>query len=224
MKVGIKQIEKSFGKRKVLSGVSFEAESGKSIGLLGENGSGKSTLFAVLTSLQTGKGQFICDGVDLMRDHEKRAELVGFVPQNSPLINELSAKDNLRLWYDKDEMKESLENGVLKTLGIDAFLNVPVYKMSGGMKKRLSIGCAVAHNPKILFLDEPSAALDIVCKEKIVNYLNEFKEKGGIVIIATHDIYELVMCDELYVLKNGTLTPYTADRGIHSLVGCLQDE
>ncbi len=224
MNIEIKKIEKSFGKRNVLSGVSFSAKSGKSIGLLGENGSGKSTLFAVLTGLQKGNGQFICDGVDLMRDTVKRAELVGFIPQNSPLIGELSAKDNLRLWYDKRQMEQSLENGVLKTLGIDAFLNVPVSKMSGGMKKRLSIGCAVAHNPKILLLDEPSAALDIVCKEKIINYINEFKQNGGIVIIATHDIYELVMCDELYILKNGVVTPYTDDRGIHSLVGCLQDE
>ena len=224
MKIEVKNVVKSFGKKNVLRSVSFEAECGHCVGILGENGSGKSTLFAVLTGLQKGKGEFLCDGVDLIENPEKRAELVGFIPQNSPLIGELTAKDNLRLWYDKAEMMQSLQNGVLKTLGIDSFLNVPVSKMSGGMKKRLSIGCAVAHNPKILFLDEPSAALDIVCKEKIINYLNEFKKNGGIVIIATHDIYELMMCDELYILKNGSLTPYTADRGIHSLVGCLKDE
>jgi ABC-2 type transport system ATP-binding protein len=224
MKIEVKNVAKKFGKKSVLRSVSFETERGRCIGILGENGSGKSTLFAVLTGLQKGEGEFLCDGVDLIKDTEKRAELVGFVPQNSPLIGELTAKDNLKLWYDKSEMTESLNNGVLKTLQIESFLNVPVSKMSGGMKKRLSIGCAVAHNPKILFLDEPSSALDIVCKENIINYLNEFKANGGIVIIATHDIYELVMCDELYVLKNGSLIQYTADRGIHSLVGCLKDE
>ncbi len=224
MKIEIKGIEKSFGKKQVLKGVTFEAESGKSIGLLGENGSGKSTLFAVLTGIQKGKGSFLCDGVDLMRNTQKRASLVGFVPQNPPLIGELSALDNLKLWYETDKMQQSLKDGVLKTLGIDNFLKVAVNKMSGGMKKRLSIGCAVAHNPQILFLDEPSAALDIVCKEKIINYLDGFKKDGGIVVIATHDIYELAKCNDLYILKDGRLQEHTEGRDIRSLVGCLQDE
>ncbi len=224
MKIEVSNIRKSYGKKQVLRGVSFEAEQGRCVGLLGENGSGKSTLFSVLIGIQSGKGSFLCDGIDFMRNAEKRAKLVGFVPQNPPLIDELTAMDNLRLWYSKEQLNKSLKEGVLKTLGIDSFLKMPVHKMSGGMKKRLSIGCAVAHNPKILFLDEPSAALDIICKEKIINYLNDFKKNGGIVIIATHDIYELAMCDDLYVLKQGVLVPYNEGRGIHDLVGCLQDE
>ena len=224
MKIEVKEIKKSFGRKRVLDGVSFVASQGTCIGILGENGSGKSTLFSVLTGLQSGDGAFYCDGTDLIKDTKKRSKMVGFVPQSPPLINELSAKDNLRLWYSKNALEEELDSGVLKLLGINEFYKVAVNKMSGGMKKRLSIGCAVAHKPGILFLDEPSAALDLICKEKIIDYLEKFKSEGGIVIIATHDIYELVMCDEIYVLKSGKLEAYNGNREIHSLVSCLQNE
>ena len=224
MKIEVQNIQKSFGKKVILKDVSFVADQGKCIGILGENGSGKSTLFSVLLGLQKGKGNFWCDGVDFIQDSKARSKKVGFVPQNPPLIHELSGKDNLRLWYSEEEMEKEMESGVLKLLGIPEFYKKTVKKMSGGMKKRLSIGCAVAHKPQILFLDEPSAALDIVCKENIIAYLEDFKVKGGIVVIATHDISELDICDDLYILKNGTLHLYDKKREIHDLVGYLKDE
>ena len=146
---------------------------------------------------------------------------MGYVPQGTPLLEELSARDNLRLWYDEEQMNQSLKNGVLAMLGIGDFIKVPVYKMSGGMKKRLSIGCAVAHKPEILLLDEPSAALDLVCKERISNYLLDFKRQGGIVVLATHDVQEIPLCDKLYILKDGVLENYNYDGNIHRLAGLL---
>lgn len=224
MYIKVENIKKSFGKKNVLKGVSFTAEPGESVAILGQNGSGKSTLFGVLTGLQKGEGKFICNEHDLIKESELRSRVVGFVPQNPPLIAELSAKDNLRLWYAKDKLEKELDDGVLKLLGIPAFYNTPVRKMSGGMKKRLSIGCAIAHDPRVLFLDEPSAALDILAKERITEYLSSFKSRGGIAIIATHDAYQLELCDKLYILKNGIVTPYNESRKIHDLVGCLKDE
>ncbi len=221
MKIEIKSIKKNYSKKVVLKDVSFCAESGQCIGILGENGSGKSTLFSVLTGLQKGSGEFFCDGTDLIKDSKKRARIVGFVPQTPPLIGELSARDNLKLWYDKRDLKKELSGGVLKILGIGDFYNVAVSKMSGGMKKRLSIGCAVANHPAVLFLDEPSAALDIVCKERIVDYLRRFKSAGGIIVIATHDVYELDLCDRLYVLKDGVLSEYCGERTVESLASAL---
>ena len=97
-------------------------------------------------------------------------------------------------------------------LGIPEFAKTTVSKMSGGMKKRLSIGCSVAHKPKILFLDEPTAALDLVCKDNIASYLKSFVQDGGIAIIAPHDTAELSICDRLYILKHGRLTEYNGSR------------
>ena len=110
---------------------------------------------------------------------------------------------------------------MLGVLGINEFINVPVKKMSGGMKKRLSIGCSVANNPKILLLDEPSAALDIVCKQSIVDYLTKFKHSGGTVVITTHDESEIALCDKIYILKDSVLRPYEYDGNVARLAEML---
>lgn len=220
--MNIENIQKKYGKNEVLTDITFSCESGECVGILGGNGSGKSTLFGILSGVHKGDGgRFVHDGVDLLRDEKKRVTTVGYVPQNTPLLEELTAYDNLRLWYDSESMKEALHSGVLAMLGINEFLKVPVYKMSGGMKKRLAIGCAVAHNPKILLLDEPSAALDLVCKERISNYLKDFKANGGIVLLATHDTQELPLCDKMYIIKNGVLEEFEYDGNVHKLVGRL---
>lgn len=218
----IENIKKSYGKKKVLRDVSLNVSQGTCIGILGGNGCGKSTLLNILAGIfRADGGSFTYKGVDLFRIPKKRSEILGYVPQNTPLIDELSAKDNLRLWYTNSQLKYELTNGVLAMLGIDTFLSTPVCKMSGGMKKRLAIGCAVAHQPEILLLDEPSAALDLVCKAKISNYLTEFKERGGIILLATHDIQELSLCDSLYILKDGTLKQYSFDGNLNRLAASL---
>ncbi len=218
----IENIQKKYGKNIVLKGVTFSAQEGRCVGILGGNGSGKSTLFSILAGVsKSNGGTFSYNNINLLKDSKKREELVGYVPQNTPLIEELTAYDNLRLWYEKDEMETALKSGVLAMLGIRDFLKTPVYKMSGGMKKRLAIGCSVAHNPKILLLDEPSAALDLVCKERISNYLKEYKKSGGIILLATHDVQELPLCDDLYILKDGVLEKFEYDGNLHRLVGRL---
>ncbi len=222
MEVQIKNIKKAYGKKPVLKDISLSGAGGRCIGILGSNGSGKSTLLAILAGvLSPDSGEFWCDGKNLMKDTALRAALVGYVPQGTPLIDELSAKDNLLLWYDREDLTRELENGVLKLLGIGDFLKVPVCKMSGGMKKRLSIGCAVANRPPILLLDEPTAALDLVCKEKIAHYLRQYKQAGGLLILTTHDVPELELCDEWYIIKDGVLVPFQYTGDLHALVSSL---
>lgn len=222
MKTEIINVSKSFGKKEVLNNISLEAESGQCVGILGTNGSGKSTLFSILTGIiKSDSGKFVCDGINLLKDAKKRSELVGFVPQNTPLIEELTARDNLRLWYTKEAMEYELEEGVLGMLGVDDFLKVTVSKMSGGMKKRLSIGCAVAHKPKILLMDEPSASLDIICRERICSYIRQFKNDGGTVLLATHDSTEFELCDKMYIIKDTKVTQFEYDGNMHRLVGRL---
>ena len=134
--------------------------------------------------------------------------MTGYVPQENPLIPELSVYDNLRLWYpDRTELKKELQEGFLQLLGIGDFVKKPVRKLSGGMKKRVSIGIALAGMPPVLILDEPSAALDLVCKEDIKRYLQIYLEKKGTVVITTHEESELSLCDRLYVMKDGRLFP-----------------
>lgn len=222
MNIELKNIHKSYGKKQVLRGVNLSAESGKCIGILGGNGSGKSTLLSILAGIQEANaGNFLFDGKDLFEYRKERSRLIGYVPQGTPLIEELTAYDNLLLWYDKSTMKKEFSQGFLKTLGIGDFLKVPVSKMSGGMKKRLSIGCAISGKPPVLLLDEPMAALDIACKQNISEYIKDHKRAGGIALLATHDVLELELCDEWYIMKNGVLEPFNYTGNIDELVKSL---
>lgn len=220
--MNIVNIKKSYKKKNVLNNITLSVEEGSCVGILGGNGSGKSTLLSILAGvLKPDGGSVDWMGQDLLHNKELRTQILGYVPQGNPLLEELTAWDNLLLWYDKNTLKQELESGVLAMLGIPEFIKVPVNKMSGGMKKRLSIGCVVAANPKVLLLDEPSAALDLVCKERIYNYLKDYKQQGGRILLATHDVQELDLCDKWYILKNGFLTPYEYDGNVHHLVGKL---
>ena len=222
MEIELKNIQKKFGKKEVLKQVDLRCAGGQCIGILGSNGSGKSTLLSILAGVLPGDGgQFLWNEQDLFRDPKLRSRLVGYVPQGTPLLEELTAWDNLLLWYDKQSLQQELESGVLKLLGIGDFLKVPVHKMSGGMKKRLSIGCAVSKRPPVLLLDEPTAALDLACKESIASYLRQYKASGGLLLLTTHDVLELQLCDAWYILKNGVLTPFTFDGNLQKLVESL---
>lgn len=218
MNFEITSMRKSYGKKQPLTDVSLRVGSGQCVAILGKNGSGKSTLLSILAGVRRcDGGEFTLDGVSLLRDKKLHSESVGYVPQGTPLLDELSARDNLLLWYDKKTLTRELEDGALKMLGIDEFISVPVFKMSGGMKKRLSIGCSMAKHPQLLLLDEPCAALDLVCKQSVLDYMKEFKSRGGAIILTTHDESDLSVCDSIYILKGGVLTPYEYDGDIGRL-------
>lgn len=224
MEVEVTGIRKAYPRKTVLHNITLSAGAGSCIGILGSNGSGKSTLFSILAGVHRADGgSFFYCGTDLLRHPGQLPKVLGYVPQTDPLMEELSAWDNLRLWYDKATLRRELENGALGMLGIDGFLKVPVRRMSGGMRKRLSIGCAVVSRPGILLLDEPSAALDPVCKENIRAYLTAYKKAGGIILMATHDAQDLELCDSTYILKKGELQAYRYDGDFHRLALFEQD-
>ena len=219
MHVSINGIKKRYGKREVLKDITFEASEGECVGIIGRNGCGKSTLLSVLSGvIGANHGEFLIDGKDVIKDEALRHRTVAYVPQGTPVIEELSAYDNLRMWYMPEALDRELKSGFLKILGIDEFLKLTVNKMSVGMKKRLSIGCAINNNPSVLLLDEPTAALDIVCREAVYAYLDAFKKSGGILILATHDTREIEMCDVCKILKEGTLTPYSYEHDVADLL------
>ena len=125
-------------------------------------------------------------------------------------MEDLTARDNLKLWYTGSfsDLNKELDEGILKMLGVDTFVDKKVRTLSGGMKKRLSIGCAMANKPRILILDEAGAGLDLPCKNFILDYLKKYKESGGIIILASHEEPEIKFCDKLFILKDGVLTPH----------------
>ena len=216
-------IRKSYGKKEVLRGVSLPLEKGCAMALVGPNGSGKSTLRRLLAGvIPSGGGQFFWQGTDLLRDRALARRAVAYVPQGTPLIDELTARDNLRLWYDRAAMERSLEDGMLRQLGVGDFLKTPAGKLSGGMRKRLSIGCAMSGQPEILLLDEPTAALDLVCKQTLMDAFDLFRQQGGLILMATHDLLELGSCDRVLLLSGGTLSAYDYDGDARRLAQVLE--
>ena len=207
--IEVKEIKKSYGKREILKGVSFYVKKGECVALVGANGCGKSTLLGVLAgTLKAASGGILYNGENPLQNRKIFQKYVGYVPQENPLMDKLSVYDNLRFWYcDTDRsIDEDMKNGILKEFGLDTYRNYPVAKLSGGLKKRLSIACALAANPQILIMDEPGAALDIVCKEDIKRYLLKYRQEGGTVLLTSHEEAELLLCDRMYLLKEGVLS------------------
>ncbi len=132
---------------------------------------------------------------------------MGYVPQENPLYDELKPVDNLRMWTNKrkSEILQALQTPPLAQLGIQTFLDTPVKNMSGGMKKRLSLACALLDAPKILLMDEPFAALDLPAKQDAMQFMRYYLSLGNSIVIASHEEAVFQFCHTVYLLKNGTL-------------------
>lgn len=217
-RIAVKNIVSAYGKRKVLNGVDISADAGQCVGIVGENGCGKSTLLSILAGLRRP-----CGGEIILDTGKSAARSTGYVPQEGNLLEELSVLDNLSLWYnDRAELRMSLERGFLRELGIDKMCRMRVGKLSGGMKKRVSIGCALAGNPPILILDEPAAALDLTGKADIRRYILSYKKLGGTAVIATHEESDLEVCDKAYALYGGRSIQISPALRGESLVRAIQ--
>lgn len=208
--VKVDNIHKRYFNKKILKGVSFYANIGECVGIVGANGCGKSTLLNILSgSLAPNKGSIYYNGENPLKDPSVFSDYIGFIPQENPLLNHLSVYDNLKFWYcdSKRNLDADLEFGLPHEFGLTKYIKYDVDKLSGGMKKRLSIACALAKDPEIIIMDEPGASLDIVCKEDIKNYLSTYLARNGTIIITSHEISELSLCDRMYHLHSGILTP-----------------
>lgn len=206
--IEVKSVAKKYGRHEVLKDVSFYANTGECVGIVGANGCGKSTLLKILSgSIKPDRGSLVYDGADPLKNVKIFERLIGYVPQENPLMTQLSVMDNLKFWYcdSSRSLKNDLINGAPAMLGISAYADKRVDRLSGGQKKRLSIACALAKQPSVLIMDEPGASLDIVCKEDIKNYLQRYMQGGGTVILTSHEQTELELCSRMYLLKNGTM-------------------
>ena len=184
----VNDIGKNYKKKMVLNHISLQVAPGECIGLLGINGSGKSTLLGILSGgLRQDHGTYSFDEPD---------NTVSFLPQENPLIPELSGLDNLKLWYSGRfaELNSTYSLSILKKLGVDAFLH-----------QKVSLAICMLERPDLLLLDEPLAALDLLCKKGILDYLKEYTGNGGSIIVATHEEDALSICNRIYILKDGLL-------------------
>ena len=203
--IEVKNISKRY-RNTVLDDISFTAEKGQCIGIIGANGCGKTTLLSIMAGVNKTQSGKIYYNNELADRKSVFKKYIAYVPQENPLIDELTTKDNLLLWLGSNrKIKDGFENGVLKDLGIDEFLNKQVNELSGGMKRRLSIGISLSNNAPIMLLDEPGSALDIYGKQEVNYYISNYVKNGGTVVMSTHDRDEIDLCTKLYKIEDGIL-------------------
>lgn len=203
--IEVKNISKRY-RNTVLDDISFTAEKGQCVGIIGANGCGKTTLLSIMASVNKAQSGKIYYNNELADKKSVFKKYIAYVPQENPLIDELTTKDNLLLWLGSNKkIKDGFENGVLKDLGIDEFLNKQVNELSGGMKRRLSIGISLSNNAPIMLLDEPGSALDIYGKQEVNSYILNYVKNGGTVVMSTHDRDEIDLCTKLYKIEDGIL-------------------
>ncbi len=222
-------IWKCYHRREILKGVNLTISSGECVGIIGGNGCGKTTLLSILAgALKADRGNICLEGnsKNFSVNSSVYKKTVAYVPQENPLIEELTVRDNLLLWYggNKKAMEQDLNNGAAAFLGIKPMLKMTVEKLSGGMKKRLSIASALSNHSSILILDEPGAALDMECKADIRSYLKEYMRAGGAAILTSHEMMELSVCTNLYVLKEGKLILVEKEASEEELITYFQQK
>lgn len=205
-------------KNVVLKDISFTAEKGEIIGILGANGCGKTTLLTILAgAVKASGGALYYNNEPVFEKPQLFRRYTGYVPQGNPLIEELSCKDNLSLWC-RCSLSEMLSREEIKRLGISEYLNKRVSKLSGGMKRRLSIAIALSGRPPVLILDEPGNALDLKGRAEIGDYIRDYALSGGTVVMSTHIEGEIELCTKLYIIKNGVLVPVPKETGVKGIV------
>lgn len=201
-------ISKAYHRQIVLEEVELTVKPGDCAGIVGYNGCGKTTLLSIISgALKADKGSIIFNGRQATGHPRVFAEEAAYVPQENPLMEELTVRDNLLLWYrgSRKRMEEDLRSGAAAMLGVDKMLKRTAGKLSGGMKKRVSIACALSNHAPVLVMDEPGAALDLECKELIRAYIREYVAGGGAVVLTSHELDELALCTQMYTLKQSRL-------------------
>lgn len=204
-----RHLTRRYGKNRVLTDVTLTAVKGTCVGIAGRNGIGKSTLFRILAGVdRPDSGRLTLFGRDLLKDRSAFGELIGYVPQTNPLLEELTVRDNLRLWSGHPVTGDE---ETVRALELQDILKTRVSRLSGGMKRRLAIACALANEPPVLIMDEPTAALDLYHRGIIYDYLDAFRARGGMIILSTHDIEEMQFSDRLYLIRDGAAEEATVE-------------
>src|SRR5213083_991273 len=214
-------LSKSFGNVHAVRDLSFQIETGTICGFLGPNGAGKTTTIRMLCGLThpTG-GHATIEGADVWQDRQKVRTRFGYVPQSFSLYRDLTVLENFRFFggaygVPGDERKRRIER-LLRVIDLEEKRNTAAQSLSGGMRQLLAIGCALVHNPSLLFFDEPTAGLDPVHRQQIWNLLYDLSHEGKTIFVTTHYMDEVERCTEVGFIDSGRLLAKASPRALKS--------
>jgi ABC-type multidrug transport system ATPase subunit len=218
----IDNLSKSYGKVKALDNVSFSVRNGELFGLIGPDGAGKTTLFRLLTTLLTpDSGSAKVAGWDVVDDYLAIRSCVGYMPGTFSLYQDLTVEENLNFFADLFgvSVRDSYELVEPVYKQIEPFKNRRAGKLSGGMKQKLALSCALIHRPKVLFLDEPTTGVDAVSRSEFWSMLADLKQRGISILVSTPYMDEASLCDRIALCNEGRLLGLDSP---HQLVASFQ--
>jgi ABC-2 type transport system ATP-binding protein len=220
----LKDLAKRFGKRTAVNRISMSINKGDIFGFLGANGAGKTTTIRMLCglSMPTG-GSASIGGLDVWRDRFRIRSQFGYVSQKFSLYPDLTVCENLRFFagayrVPRHEFKERVSR-MLEDMNLGPYMNVRAGKLSGGYKQLLSIACALIHEPKVLFLDEPTAGLDPVHRHRIWDLLYRISQSETTIFVTTHYMDEAERCSDVGFIQKGRLIAKGTPRELKNRLG-----
>ena len=204
--IEINNLSKSYGKTKALDNVSFNVKRGELFGLIGPDGAGKTTLFRLLTTLLTpDEGSATVDGRDIVKDYLNIRSAVGYMPGRFSLYPDLTVEENLEFFAALFgvTVKESYDLIAPIYRQIEPYRKRRAGKLSGGMKQKLALSCALIHRPNVLFLDEPTTGVDAISRREFWDMLSQLKTQGITILVSTPYMDEASRCDRIALCNEG---------------------
>jgi len=223
--VHVGDLVKRYGERLAVDRASFAVREGEIFGLLGPNGAGKTTTLSILsTLLQPDGGQATLGGYDVVRQAHLVKPLIGYVPQELALFPTLSARDNLaffgRIYLLGGAARKARIAAVLDLVGLGERAGDAVKTFSGGMKRRLNIAVGLIHEPRILFLDEPTVGVDPQSRNFIFEHIEQLKAEGMTVLYTTHYMEEAQrLCDRVAIMDQGRVLALDTTENLVGMLG-----
>lgn len=206
--IRMQDVQKNFGEIQALTGVNLDIESGQVFGLLGPNGAGKTTLIRLLIgATKPSSGSLSVLGYNPVKQKRALRRQIGYMPQSPALYEDLSPFANIQFFgraHPVDNFSQRIDE-VIAFVGINQRAHDPVYKLSGGMKQRVSLACALVHRPRLLFLDEPTSGIDPKLRKTFWEHFHDLASNGVTLMVSTHQMDEAMYCDNLAILHRGNL-------------------
>lgn len=207
----VNNLSKNYGKKdeiKAVKGISFEVAKGELFGVIGPDGAGKTSLFRMLTTLLLPDGgNATVDGSDIVKDYKIIRNKVGYMPGRFSLYQDLSVEENLNFFATIFNTTVEKNYDLIKDIyvQIEPFKKRKAGKLSGGMKQKLALSCALIHRPAVLFLDEPTTGVDAVSRKEFWEMLKRLKEQNITILVSTPYMDEASLCDRIGLMQQGEL-------------------